>query len=207
LRTDLDGIRAAARYARDAAARIGLLMEQQVMLTVGGVLAILILGAPASAASGPALTGTWRSAVEETPLSSQLDESVFGKNATSTRVVEMAIKSAGEATLTVTRKILDARGREIRAATSIEHAEISIGAVQHTIDVRSDLAVTVKNAERRYPDDPAGTWPLDGLRVTVSTFSDDPSRIEVRVDTPEGPGSFWETLRLVTLKASTRPSS
>ena len=122
-----------------------------------------------------------------------------------TRVVEMAIKSGGEATLTVTRKILDARGREFRAATSIEEAEISIGPVQHMIDRRSDLAVTVKNAERRYPGDPEGTWQLVGLRVTVSTFSDDPSRIEVRVDTPEGRGSFWETLRRVTRRPSTRP--
>jgi hypothetical protein len=71
--------------------------------------------------------------------------------------------------------------------------------------VRSDLVVTVKTAERRYPDDPAGTWPLDGLRVAVSTFSNDPSRINVRVDTPEGRGSFWETLRRVTPKPSTRP--
>ena len=169
------------------------------MRAIGAVLAVLILGLSPSAASDPVLTGTWRSAVEETPLSSQFDESVWGKHAKSTRVVEMAIKLAGEATLTVTRKILDARGREIRAATSIERAEVSIGAVQHTIDVRSDLVVTVKNAERRYPDDPAGTWPINGLRVTVSTFSDDRSRIEVRIDTPEGPGSFWETLRRVTL--------
>jgi len=99
----------------------------------------------------PPLTDTWRSAVEETPLSSAFEESVWGKGAKSIRVVEMAIKSAAEATLTVTRKILDARGREIRPATSIEHAEVSIGAVQHTIDMRSDLGVTVNNAERRYP--------------------------------------------------------
>ena len=143
----------------------------------------------------PSLTGTWRSAIEETPLSSSFDESVWGKNAKSTRVVEMSVKPTGDATLTVTRRILDARGREIKAATSIEQAQLSIGAVQSTIDVRTDLAVTVKHAERRYPDDPAGTWALDGLRVTVSTFSDDPARIEVRVDTPEGRGSFWETLR------------
>jgi hypothetical protein len=180
-------------------------MEEHVMRGVGAVLAVLILGPSASGASGPALTGTWRSAVEEIPLSSQFDESVWGKNAKSTRVVEMTVKAAGEATLTVTRKILDARGREIRAATSIEYAEVSIGEGQHTIDARSDLVVTVKNAERRYPDDPAGTWPLDGLRVAVSTFSDDPSRIDVRVDTPEGRGSFWETLRRVTGKPSTRP--
>jgi hypothetical protein len=179
--------------------------EGACMPTVGALLAVLILGPSAAAASAPTLTGTWRSLVEETPLSSPFDESVWGKGAKSTRAVEMAITSAGEATLTITRKILDARGREIRAATSIEHAEVLIGAVQHTIDVRSDLAVTVNKAERRYPEDPAGTWPLDGLRVTVSTFSGDPSRIEVRVDTPEGRGSFWETLRRVTPKPSTRP--
>jgi hypothetical protein len=159
------------------------------------LLAVLSLASPATAVAAPTLAGTWRSAVEETPLSSPFEQSVWGKNARSTRVVEMTVKPSGNATLTITRKILDARRREITAATSIEHAEISIGAVQRSNDVRSDLAVTVKHAERRYPDDPQATWPLDGLRVTVSTFADDASRIEVRVDTPEGRGSFWETLR------------
>ena len=142
-----------------------------------------------------AIIGTWRSAPEETSMSSPFDESVWGKNAKGVRTVDLTIKSTGDASLTVTRRILDARGRAIKAATSIEHAEVSIGAVQQTIDVRTDLATTVKKAERRYPDDPNGTWALDGLRVTISTFSDDPARIEVRVDTPEGRGSFWETLR------------
>jgi hypothetical protein len=165
------------------------------MSALFSLLAVLSLASPATAVAAPTLAGTWRSAVEETPLSSPFDESVWGKNARSTRVVEMSVQPSGNATLTVTRKILDARRREITAATSIEHAEISIGAVQQSNDVRSDLAVTVKHAERRYPDDPEGTWTLDGLRVTVSTFADDSSRIEVRVDTPEGRGSFWETLR------------
>jgi hypothetical protein len=169
------------------------------------LLAVLIFASSVSATTAPELAGTWRSAPEETPLTSQFDESVWGKNARSVRAVEMTVKPTGDATLAVTRKILDGRGREIKAATSIEHAELSIGAVQHAIDVRSDLAVTVKHAERRYPDDPAGTWKLDGLRVTVSTFADDPSRIEVRVDTPEGRGSFWETLRRVGRRPSTRP--
>jgi hypothetical protein len=141
------------------------------------------------------IAGTWRSAPEETPLSSSFDESVWGKNAKAVRTVEMTIKPNGDATLTVNRKVLDARRREVKAATSIERAELSIGDVQHTIDVRSDLAVTVKHAERRYPDDPNGTWALDGLQVMVATFADDPVRIEVRVDMPEGRGSFWETLR------------
>jgi hypothetical protein len=150
---------------------------------------------PASTTSNSALAGTWRSAVEETPLSSEFDESVWGKNAKAVRTVEMTVKGTGEATLTVTRRILDARRREIKAATSIEHAELSIGDPQQQNDFRTDLATTVTRAERRYPDDPEGTWQLNGLRVTVSTFPDDAARIEVRVDTPEGRGSFWETLR------------
>jgi hypothetical protein len=155
----------------------------------------LVLVPTASATTAPTLTGTWRSAPDELPLTSSFDESVWGKNARSVRTVEMSVKPTGDATLTVTRKVLDGRGREIRAATSIERAEITIGAVQDTRDVRSNHAVTVNHAERRYPDDPGGTWALAGLRIEVSTFADDPSRIEVRVDTPEGRGSFWETLR------------
>jgi hypothetical protein len=175
------------------------------MPAVLAFLAVVLLTPSLLATSAPTLTGTWRSAVEETPLSSEFDESVWGKNARATRTVELSVKPTNDATLVVTRKVLDGRGREIKAATSIEQAELSIGAVQNTIDVRSDLATTVARAERRYPDDPAGTWTLEGLRVTVSTFSDDPSRIEVRVDTPEGKGSFWETLRRDGRRTSTRP--
>ena len=80
------------------------------------------------------------------------------------------------------------------------HGEFIEGAPQ----VRLELGPLVKHAERRYPDDPKGTWELDGLRVTVSTFTDDPSRIEVRVDTPEGRGSFWETLRRNASKPAKR---
>ena len=159
------------------------------------LLAVVILAASLSATTALSLTGTWKSVPEETPLSSAFDESVWGKNAIAVRTVAMTISPTGDATLTVTRKVLDARRREIKAATSIEHVELSLGNVERSIDVRSDFAATVKHAERRYPDDPAGTWTLQGLRVTVSTFADDPSRIEVRVDTPEGRGSFWETLR------------
>ena len=51
------------------------------------------------------------------------------------------------------------------------------------------------SAERRYPDDPSYKWPLDGLKVQLVTFADgDGNSIEVRFDTPEGKGSFWETV-------------
>ena len=52
-----------------------------------------------------------------------------------------------------------------------------LGTAENSTGVRSELAVTVKQAERRYPDDPAATWALDGLRVQVATFSDKPGRV------------------------------
>jgi hypothetical protein len=66
----------------------------------------------------------------------------------------------------------------------------------------------VTKAERRYPDDPKGTFELEGLQVTVTTFKDDPGMLEVRVDFPEGRGSFWEALRRGTGKpATTKPAT
>jgi hypothetical protein len=158
---------------------------------------------PGTAASVP--SGTWRSAPEETPLSTSFDESVWGKNAKAIRTVEMVVRSAGDATLTITRRVVDARGRTVVGSTSIEEADLSLGAVQTTTGVRSEHAVTVKKAERRYPDEPKGTWALEGLQVGVTTFTDDPGMLEVRVDFPEGRGSFWEALRRGTRKPSTTP--
>ena len=86
------------------------------------LLAILTLAQSVSATTAPTLAGTWKSAPEETPLSTAFDESVWGKHAKSVRTVEMTIKPTGEATLIITRKILDGRGRAITAATSIEQA-------------------------------------------------------------------------------------
>jgi hypothetical protein len=145
-----------------------------------------------------ALSGTWRSAPDELPLTTAFDEAVWGKDAKSVRIVEMAVRPTGDATLTVTRRVVDARGRTVPGSASIEHANLVLGAVENSNPVRSELAVTVKSAERRYPDDPQGTWTLEGLRVEIATFNDKPGEIEVRVDFPEGRGSFWETLRRST---------
>ena len=130
---------------------------------------------------------------------------MWGKNAKAIRNVEMVVRPAGDAALTITKKVVDARGRTIPGSTSIDQAELSLGAVQSTTGVRSELAVTVRKAERRYPDEPKGTWTLDGLQVSVTTFTDDPGMLEVRVDFPEGRGSFWEALRRGTQKQSTTP--
>ena len=147
-------------------------------------------------ASTPALAGTWNSAPDETRLSTPFDESVWGKDAKAIRTVQMDIRSTGDAALTVTRKVVDPRGRTIAGSSTIEYADLVLGPPPADAKtVRVELPVTVKHAERRYPDDKAANWTLDGLRVTVTTFPDTPDVIEVRLDFAEGRGSFWETLR------------
>ena len=150
--------------------------------------------APATAVT-PDLSGTWRSAPEETKLTTDFDVSVWGKSATAVRTVELAVKAGGAATLVVTRKVVDGRGRTVRGSLSIEEAQLIIGPLEKTGAARTDLSVRVERAARRYPDEPGSTWPLEGVRVGVSTLDDTPGTIEVRFETPDGRGSFWETLR------------
>jgi hypothetical protein len=165
-------------------------------------IAATLQSAPPSATGTSALSGTWRSAPEETPLSSAFDESVWGKNAVAVRTVQMVVTPKGDATLTVNRKVLDGRKRTVPGSASVEQVQMVLGPIQKSTDVRCDLTVAVKQAERRYPDDPGSTWPLEGLKVGVVTFTDNPGTVEIRVDTPEGRGSFWETLHRGTPKKS-----
>ena len=144
----------------------------------------------------PSLAGAWTAAPDEMPLTSSFDESVWGPNAKSVRTVELDLRSSGEGTLTVTRKVLDARGRTVPASTSIEEARLVVGGARKTVSTRIEHDVKVVSAARIYPDDPGAKWNLAGLKVEVVTFEDgDRNTLEIRFDTPEGRGSFWETLR------------
>jgi hypothetical protein len=152
----------------------------------------------ASRAQAPAsaLAGTWKSAAEEMRLSSAFDESVWGPNAKSVRTVELRIQPSGAGTLTITKKVVDARGRTVAASTSVEEATLSIGGSRPGVSTRVEHDVTVVSAVRTYPDDPGYKWELEGLRVKIVTFADEGGNtLEVRVDTPDGRGSFWETLQ------------
>jgi hypothetical protein len=92
--------------------------------------------------------------------------------------------------------VVDAKGKTIPASMSVEEVRLTLGPAHPGIATRLEHEVTVVGAERRYPDDPGSHWALDGVKVKVVTFSDgDGSTLEVRFDTPEGRGSFWETLR------------
>ncbi len=143
-----------------------------------------------------ALVGTWKSAPDEMKLTSDFDTSVWGANATSVRTLELLIQPSGEGTLRVTKKVVDGKGRVVPASTSIEEAQLKLGGAAPGVATRMEHQTTVVKAVRRFPDDPSDRWPLDGLRVTIVTFQDgDDDSIEIRYDTPEGRGSFWETLR------------
>ena len=142
------------------------------------------------------LIGTWRSAADEMKLTSDFDKSVWGANATSVRRVELSVRPGGDATLRVTKHVEDGRKRIVPASTWVEEAQLKLGAVTPGTATRLEHEVTVVSAVRLFPDDKNYRWPLDGLRVKVVTFSDgDGNTLEIRYDTPEGRGSFWETLK------------
>jgi hypothetical protein len=159
-----------------------------------------LLGNQQPAATQPAtaarpLTGTWRSAPDEMKLTSDFDKSVWGANATSVRTVELVVKSNADATLRVVKRVLDAKRRTVPASTWVEEAQLRIGAAAPGVADRLEHEVTVTSAVRLFPDDKDYRFTIDGLRVRIVTFTArDGNSLEVRYDTPEGRGSFWETL-------------
>lgn len=141
------------------------------------------------------LTGTWRSAPDEMKLTSDFDKSVWGANATSVRTVELVVRSNTDATLRVVKRVVDAKGRALPASTWIEESQLRIGAAAPGVADRLEHEVTVTSAVRLFPDDKDYRFTIDGLRVKLVTFTArDGNTLEVRYDTPEGRGSFWETL-------------
>ena len=150
----------------------------------------------------PALVGTWHARTERLPLTGDFNEQVWGKNAESLRDVTLAVKSNGDATLTVSRKVVDARGRVVAGSPSIEQADIVLGEAKPGLATRIDHDVRVVKAERRYPDNAGDQWPLDNLKVSVVSFSDATNELEVRFEPADGKGSFSETLT----RAAARPA-
>ena len=155
----------------------------------------------------PTLVGNWKSAPEEIRLASDFDRSVWGPDASSVRTVELTVGPSGEATLKVTKKVVDAEGRTVPASTWVEDVQLHIGEAREGTATRVEHETTVVSAVRLFPDDPEYRWEIDGLRVKVVTFADgEGNTIEIRYDTPEGRGSFWETLHRDGTSASRRAS-
>ena len=160
--------------------------------------------APATPFVLPAgLAGTWRSRPEEITLSGDFDRQVWGPDAKSVRTVELTLESSGSGTIRVTRRVLNARGVVIRGSSAIEEAQFALAGPGETVGTRVPFETKITKAERRYPDTPNERWPVDGFRLKLVPFDGDTSRLEVRWDTPEGPGSFWETLRRAPARRAT----
>src|SRR5688572_28368135 len=118
------------------------------------------------------LVGTWKAAPDEMKLTSAFDESVWGRNATSVRTVELQVDPSGAGTLRILKKVVDARGRTVAASTSMEEVKLQLGESRNTASVRVEHGVNVVSAVRTYPDDPGYRWELPGLRVQIVTFAD-----------------------------------
>lgn len=147
-------------------------------------------------AFNPALIGTWRSVPEPMKLTDEFEKSIWGAEASSLRTTELVVRQSGEATLKVTKSMVDPKGRALPASIWVEESQLQIGAPQDGVATRVEHEATVVSAVRLFPDDKEYRWPIEGLRIKVVTFRDgDGSAIELRYDTPEGRGSFWETLR------------
>jgi len=119
---------------------------------------------------------------------------VWGRNAVSVRDVTLTVKPNGDATLAISRKVLDARGLVVPGSSSVEQADVTIGEAKQGLATRVDHDVRVVKAERRYPDGPGETWPLENLRVNVVSFTDSRDTLEVRFEPADGQGSFSEQL-------------
>lgn len=152
------------------------------------------------------VVGSWRSAPFELPLDSELHRSVYGPGARSVRVVDLAIRASGEGAFTVTNLVRNRRGATVPGTRSVEELTFTLAAPETAPGDRTRYSTMVTRAERRYVDEPSSSFPLDGAALEVYPPTDAKGPLEVRYDTPEGTGSFWETLRPTAARAP-RPSA
>ena len=145
-------------------------------------------------AAPAAIVGHWRSAPFELELVSDLHKSVYGPGAKSVRTTELVIQPSGQGTFTVTNLVRNRRGATVPGTQSVEQLTFTLGPRETAPGDRTRHSTKVERAERRYLDEPTGTFPLDGASLEVYLPSESKGPLEVRFDTPEGTGSFWETL-------------
>src|SRR5688500_15314719 len=99
------------------------------LITAAAVLLLSAAGASAQTVN-PALVGTWKSASDQMKLTTDFDKSVWGSDASSVRTVDLVVRPSGDATLKVTKKVVDARGRTVPASTWVDEAQLTLGQPQ-----------------------------------------------------------------------------
>jgi hypothetical protein len=170
--------------------------------TVGFLL--LSLAAPLRGETG--LTGRWQSSSLELALTSDFHKSVYGSGARSVRSVSMSIKPSGEGVFRVTNSVRDRQGRVVAGTQEIEDVTFSLGDLVEEPGRPPHYTTHVTHAERRFTDDPKSAFAHDGVTLAIYRKDGKAGEIEVRFDTPEGTGSFWETLRQAAAR-TTKPAA
>jgi len=147
------------------------------------------------------MAGRWAASPFDIELNSELHRSVYGVGAHSVRLVDLTIRPSGEGTFSVTSSVRDRSGRVVRGTREIEEVRFTIGDLKQEVGYQPRYTSRVVAAERRYPDDPGSTFPLDGAKLELFGPEGKAGTLEVRFETPEGRGSFWETLRRASAAA------
>lgn len=152
------------------------------------------------------LVGRWRAAPLQVLLSSELDTSVFGENAQSTRNVELVVQPTGQATLTVTQRVIDARRRAVPGTTTIDRIDFTLGDLTRdgTFAAVPRYETNITKAVRRYPDLPQPPSELDGIRIEIIANDEDHNRVDVTLESDEEGATFSEPLRRVPAPAARR---
>jgi hypothetical protein len=171
-------------------------------LTVATVVLALATTTPATFPA--ALAGHWQSAPFELSLTSDFHRSVYGSGARSTRTVTMTIQPSGDGVFRVTSSVRDRQGRVVAGTQEIQEVSFTAGALAEEPGRAPHYTTRVVKAERRFADDPSSVYARDGVTLAIYPQPDTPGAIEVRFDTPEGTGSFWETLRRAAAPAQKR---
>jgi hypothetical protein len=140
------------------------------------------------------LAGRWQSAPFELPLTSDFHVSVYGSGARSVRSVTMTLQPSGDGVFQVISSVRDRSGRVVPGTQEHQEVSFTIGDFSEEPGRQPHYTSRIARAERRLADDPSSTYPRDGVKLAIYT-PDKAGTLEVRFETPEGTGSFWETLR------------
>jgi len=141
------------------------------------------------------MAGQWTARPFELELSTDFHRSVYGAGARSVRQATLTIRPTGEGTFTVTSSVRDRSGRTVAGTREVEEVRFTIGDLKRETGYQPRFTSRIVRAERRYPDDPGSTFALDGAKLELFVPDGQTRALDVRFDTPDGRGAFWETLR------------
>ena len=169
--------------------------------------AAVLLGAAGAQAADtpliPTLKGTWKAQELKVPANTELDQEEWGKGASKVRNVQLLLEPNGSGTLRIESSVVDAQGRPKKYSQAVVDAKLTVAEPPDTGD-RVKPPVTILSAEERYLDDPKDVRKIEGLRLKLDMPSRDSGILNIFYETPEGNGSFGETLRRPTTQASAR---